>query len=157
MKNEKEFDVVKALELARACSWALDTMSFKEVTTGTSPLNVLHDSALRELVSLYDGYKYVQIFDMETGEPVNRCVSIPEDKWEDIFIAINSGLFPYAIRRFVYRDGFEADTPEEIAKHVIEVVNDKTKFLTRPHAKGIKFCFWDRMKDAQLSSVVVVK
>ena len=157
MKNEKEFNVVKALELVRACNWALDTMSFKEVAAGTSPLNVLHDSALRELVSLYEGYKYVQVFDMESGEPINRCVPMPEDKWEHIFLAINSGLFPYAIRRYSYRDGFEADTPEEIAKHVVEVVNEKTKFLTHPHAKGVKFCFWDRMKDAQISSVVVVK
>lgn len=157
MKNEKEFEVGKALELARACSWALDTMSFKEVAAGTSPLNVLHDSALRELVSLYEGYEYVQLFNMATGEPINRCVSMSNDKWEDVFIAINSGLFPYAIRRYSYRDGFEADTPEEIAKHVVEVVNGKTKFLTHPHAKGVKFCFWDRMKDAQISSVVVIK
>ena len=157
MRNEKEFDVVKALELARACIWAFDTMSFKEVVIGSSPLNVLHDSALKELVSLYERYKYVQLFDMETGEPINKCITLSEDKWEDIFIAISNGLFPYAIHRYSYRDGFEADTQEEIAKHVVEVVNDKTKFLTRPHAKGIKFCFWDKMKDAQISSVVVVK
>lgn len=157
MKNGKEFDVVKALELAKACNWAFDAMSIKEVAAGTSPLNVLHDSALRELVSLYEGYEYVQFFDMESGEPVNNCVHLLNDRWFGLFTSVATGIFPYAIRRYSYRDGFEADTPEEIAKHVVEVVNGKTKFLSHPHAKGIKFCFWDRMKDAQISSVVVVK
>ena len=153
MKNEKEFDVVKALELARACSWALDTMSFKEVASGTSPLNVLHDSALRELISLYEDHKYVQVFDMETGEPINRCAPMPEDKWEHIFLAINSGLFPYAIRRFVYRDGFEADTPEEIAKHVVEC---KGKILQHMGVKRFRFHFYDRLKDEEVEAFITL-
>lgn len=153
MRNEKEFDVVKALELARACNWAFDAMSIKEVAAGTSPLNVLHDSALRELVSLYEGYEYVQFFDMESGEPVNNCVHLLNDRWFGLFTSVATGIFPWAIRRYSYRDGFEADTQEEIAKHVVEC---KAKMLAHMGVERFRFHFYDRLKDEEVEAFITL-
>jgi len=153
---KKEFDAVKALELARACNWAFDTMSIEEVGDETCPMNVLHDTAMDKLVSLYKGYEYVQLFDMESGEVVNSCVRMLNDRWFDMFTSVANGVFPWAIRRFVYRDGFEADSPEALAKHVVEC---KAKTLTYAGVNGtkrIRFRFYDRLEDEEVEAVIVL-
>lgn len=128
--DAKKFNFGVALSLVEVCAYAFNNLSCEELAKGDSALNRLLDAGMDTLLSMYDGCRYVCLYNADTMDVVKECVDLCHDPCGDRYIrlllAVAEGQIAIPVRRFRCDEyGVQTDSLSEMHSRVTKKWREK--------------------------------